>query len=197
MLFPKTTKQIVTIMKMKNNPMQTKERIYSIFCNVYAVLLLMKYPISDNKKQAKAPIPNATSIRYAPNRKIINEKPKDWPNMNIIQTVILNPVDRSNIFNDQIIDMNDEMIIKANAIENTVTTNTFAKSGFKLFMNEWYQISPNKNDNTPIIRKPNPALTNDIVKIDFCFVFICCLVSNDTWPFCVLLNIDISLLLYI
>ena len=93
--------------------------------------------------------------------------------------------------------MNDEMIIKANAIENTVTTNTFAKSGFKLFMNEWYQISPNKNDNTPIIRKPNPALTNDIVKIDFCFAFICCLVSNDTWPFCVLLNIDISLLLYI
>lgn len=56
--------------------------------------------------------------------------------MNIIQTVILNPIDRSNIFKDQIIDMNDEMIIKANAIENTVTTNTFAKSGFKLFMNE-------------------------------------------------------------
>ena len=77
MLFPKTAKQIVNIMKMKNNPMQAKERTYSIFCNVYAVLLLMKYPISDNKKQAKAPMPNATSIRYAPNRKIINEKPKD------------------------------------------------------------------------------------------------------------------------
>ena len=41
--------------------------------------------------------------------------------MNIIQTVILNPIDRSNIFKDQIIDTNDEMCRKyINEVETSV-----------------------------------------------------------------------------
>ena len=133
MLFPKIAKQIVTIMKMKNNPRHTNERTCSIFCNVYEVLLLIKYPISDSRKQAKAPITKAISVKYAPNRKIINEKPKDCPNIKIVQTVILNPIERSNILNDQIIVTNDEIIINEIAIANTVTTNVIVKSVLELW----------------------------------------------------------------
>ena len=136
MAFPNIAKQIVIIMKMKNSPRHANERIYSIFCNVYEVLLLIEYPISDNKKQTKAPTPKATSIKCAPNKKVINEKPKDCPNINNTQTVILNPIERWNIFDDQIVEINDEIIINEIAIENTTTTNIFPKLGSKFFMNE-------------------------------------------------------------